>query len=95
MLLTAAAFDQQVTVLFSDDGVFQLMSGQRPRGAGQRPFATFLGALSFYDVDALFVEMESLQERGLKVEQLVLPVQLVARNDVAALLDEQDVLVSC
>lgn len=94
MLLTTAAFDQKIRVLFLDDGVFQLLSGQQP-GTGRKAVGTLLGALSLYDVDDIWVERESLQERGLSPEQLLLPAAVVARREVAALLNQADVLVGC
>lgn len=95
MLLTTAAFDQQVRVLFLDDGVFQLLSGQQAAKWGRKPIDSLLGALGLYDVEEIFVERESLQERGLSQYPLILSARIVARADVAALLSEQDVLVSC
>ncbi|WP_045225785.1 sulfurtransferase complex subunit TusC [Methyloterricola oryzae] len=92
-LLTVAAFDQTVRVLFLDDGVFQLLDAQRPRG--RRSVAAQLQALALYDVDEVFAERESLQERGVSTKDLVLPARLVARAEVPALLDAADILIAC
>ena len=46
MLLTAAAFDQSVSVLFADDGVLQLKKHQHPQ------------TLAFKDTAAIFTALE-------------------------------------
>lgn len=93
-LLTTAAFDQDVCVLFVDDGVLQLKYGQNPAASALKDTAAIFKALSIYDVDSLYVESESLLSRGLSVEDLMLPVQVIKRIDVNALIGRQDVIVS-
>jgi len=95
IILTTAAFDQTVRLLFIDDGVFQLQRDQRPETIDFKHIAPIFGALELYDIEELWVEEESLRERGIKVERLIMPVRLVARCDLAALMEVQDVVVSC
>lgn len=94
MLLTVAAFDQAVQVLFLDDGVFQLKRGQNPERLGLKDTSAILRALELYDVNTLYVELESLSARGLAKDDLLLPVKLIPRADVHQLLLAQDVIVS-
>ncbi len=93
MLLTTAAFDQQVCVLFADDGVLQLKRLQNPVAAQLKDTAAIFRALEIYDVNALYVEIESLQSRGLGIEDLILPVQLISRSEVNQLMRQHDVLL--
>ena len=95
MLLTVAAFDQPARVLFLDDGVFLLKPGQRPEALGLKPVEPWLAALQIYDVEELWVEEESLTERGLKFQSLALPVQAIRRAEVGKLAGEADIVVSC
>ncbi len=95
MLMTVAAFDQPVRVLFLDDGVFLLKSGQSPEGLGLKPLAPLLSALETYDVEDLWVEEESLAERGLDPASLFLPVRSVSRAEVTRLVSAADVVVGC
>lgn len=92
-LLTTAAFDQSVSVLFLDDGVLQLKAGQNPAALALKDTAAVFQALQIYDVEQLFVEEESLQERGLRAADLILPVQLIRRPEINALLQRHDVLI--
>lgn len=95
MLMTVAAFDQPVRVLFLDDGVFLLQSGQRPEVLGLKPVAPLLRALEVYDVQDLWVEEESLAWRGLCRESLILPTQAIRRAEIAGFIAAADIVVAC
>lgn len=69
--LIGAAFEQQVTMAFVDDGVYQLISGQDTRELGSRNYSATFGALGDYDVGAMLVEQASMELRGLKQSDLV------------------------
>jgi tRNA 2-thiouridine synthesizing protein C len=92
VILTAAAFDQHVALLFLDDGVFQLKKGQQPEKTGLKDTAAIFNALEIYDVNELYTEVESLQERGLKPGDLSLPVKEFYRKDINNLLKQFDVV---
>lgn len=70
VVLIGAAFDQDVSLAFLDDGVFQLTKGQNTDGIGVKNFSPTFRALGDYDVTKLFVEAESLAERGLTTDDL-------------------------
>lgn len=93
MLLTTAAFDQQVGVLFVDDGVFQLKSHQNPASMALKDTPAVFGALEIYDIHELYVEIESLQARGLDAGDLILPVKLIHRSEISPLMRQHDVVV--
>lgn len=65
VVLIGAAFDQDVSLAFLDDGVFQLTRGQNTEAIGVKNFSPTFRALGDYDVTKLYVERESLEERGL------------------------------
>ena len=92
IILTAAAFDQEVGILLLDDAVFQIKSGQHPEKLGMKDTASVYKALEIYDVKQIYVEAESLQERGLKPGDLCLPVQELYRKDIAALMKRHDII---
>ena len=93
MILTAAAFDQQVSVLFADDGVLQLKRLQNPSAMALKDTAAVFKALEIYDVNALYVEIESLQARGLEPADLILPVQGVHRSEISGLMRRHDIVL--
>jgi tRNA 2-thiouridine synthesizing protein C len=91
-ILTTAAFDQKVSILLLDDGVFQLKIGQHPEKIGMKDTAAIFNALEIYDVNNIYTEVESMQERGLKPGDLCLPVQEFYRKDIAGLMKRFDVV---
>ena len=65
VVLISAAFDQDVSLAFVGDGVWQLKKGQQTKGIETKNFSPTYRALEGYDVEKLYVERESLDERGL------------------------------
>ena len=92
VVLIGAAFEQDVSMLFIEDGVYQLKKGQDTKDVDMKNFSPTYRALEMYDVEKLFVEQESLDERGLTEEDLVVPVEVIARDQVAGLMEEQEVI---
>lgn len=71
VVLIGAAFEQDVALAFVDDGVFQLAKSQNTDGIGVKNFSPTFRALGDYDVQKLYVERESLEERGLSEDDLM------------------------
>ncbi len=69
--LIGAAFDQDVSMAFIDDGVFQIKSGQDTSATGMKNFSPAYQALGDYEITRLYVERESLEARGLNVDDLM------------------------
>ncbi len=94
VVLISAAFDQDVSLAFLDDGVYQLAKGQNPKGIETKNFSPTYRALEGYDIEKLYVERESLEARGLAEEDLLVDVQVLGAAEMAALMDEMDVMIS-
>jgi tRNA 2-thiouridine synthesizing protein C len=94
VILVAAAFDQDVSVVFLDDGVCQLKKNQDTTGIGMKNFSRTFGALDDYGVGKIYVEKESLEARGLTASDLVIPVKVLAAADLGELMAQQDVVIS-
>ncbi len=94
VVLIAAAFEQDVSLVFMDDGVYQIKKGQNTEGIGVKNFSPTYRALEGYDVEKLYVEKESLESRGMTTDDLVVPVQVLDKDQLAALMEEQEVILS-
>ena len=94
VVLIAAAFDQDVSVVFVDDGVCQLIKNQDTTAIGMKNFSNTYRALDDYDVEKIYVEQESLDARGLTTEDLIIPVEVVAADNLRDIMAEQDVVIS-
>jgi tRNA 2-thiouridine synthesizing protein C len=94
VVLISAAFDQDVSLAFLDDGVYQLMKGQHTKALDVKNFSPTYRALEGYDIEKLFVERESLEARGLSEENLIVPVEVLSREEMGKLMEEQHVVIS-
>jgi tRNA 2-thiouridine synthesizing protein C len=94
VVLITAAFDQQVSLVFVDDGVWQLKKGQQTKGIETKNFSPTYRALEDYDVEKLYVERESLDARGLAEEDLIVAVTVLPAAELGKLMAEQDVVLS-
>ena len=108
VVLIGAAFDQDVSLAFIDDGVFQIAKGQDTKTLGVKNFSPTYRALGDYGVTKLYVEKESLAERGL-TEGDLMPITYEDENDdwaekpslvfvdraeMAKVMSEQDIVLS-
>lgn len=93
-VLISAAFDQDVSVVFIDDGVFQLKKGHDTKAINMKNFSPTYRALEGYGIEKLYVEKESLEARGLTAADLIVPVEIVDAATLAELMDQQDVIIS-
>ena len=94
VVLISAAFDQDVSLVFADDGVYQLKKGQATKAVGMKNFSPTYRALEGYDIEKLYVEKESMEARGLAADDLIVDVEVLGAAELAALLEEQDVVLS-
>lgn len=94
VVLIGAAFEQDVSLAFLGDGVFQLAKGQDTKAVEVKNFSPTFRALEDYDVTKLYVEREALEARGLTEEDLVVPVQVMESAEIAQIMEEQDVVLS-
>jgi tRNA 2-thiouridine synthesizing protein C len=108
VVLIGAAFEQDVSLAFIGDGVYQLVKGQDTQGIGMKNFSPTYAALGDYDVNKIYVEKESLEERGLSLDDLQHlvwedededwaekdSIRLVSRSELADVIDDQDVVLS-
>lgn len=106
VVLIAGAFEQQVKLIFMDDGVYQLIKNQNPSAIGMKNFSKTFGALGDYDVEQIYVDYESLNLRGLSVSDLQplthetaggtehLSIKVVPRSELADIIDSADILLN-
>ena len=108
IVLISAAFEQDVSLAFIDDGVYQITKGQNTDGIGQKNFSNTYKALGDYEIKKLYVSKESLEERGLTQDDLMdlvwededddwtekPSIILVDRSEMANVMAEQEVTLS-
>ena len=94
VVLITAAFDQDVSLVFIDDGVYQLKRGMQTKAIEIKNFSPAYRALEGYDIEKLYVERESLEARGLTEDDLVVGVTVLDSAAMAELMAQQHVVLS-
>ena len=108
VVLIGAAFEQEVTLAFVDDGVYQLLQNQDTSALGTKNFSPTYRALGDYDVNRIFVERESMELRGLTKDDLMPltwededddyaekdSVHVVSSVELAEIFEQQDVILN-
>ncbi len=108
VVLIGAAFEQNVSLAFVDDGVYQIVKDQDTKAIGMKNFSPTYKALGDYDIKQIYVEKESLDARGLtKADLLDLKwedeeedyaekdsIHVVSAAELAEILDQQEVVFS-
>ncbi len=94
VVLISAAFEQDVSLAFIDDGVYEIVKGQDTKGSEMKNFSPTYRALEGYDIEKLYVEKESMDARGLTEKDLLVPVKMLTAKEMADLMESQDVVMS-
>ncbi len=94
VVLVSAAFDQDVSMVFVDDGVYELIKGMNTKGIEVKDFSKTYRALDGYDIEKLYVEQSSMDARGLTEADLIVDVTVLDSAEMASLMAEQDVVIS-
>jgi tRNA 2-thiouridine synthesizing protein C len=108
VVLIGAAFEQDVALAFLDDGVYQLTKGQATDEVGMKNFSPTYRALGDYDVNKIYVEQESLDARGLTLDDLQAltyededddwaekdSIKVVSAAEMAEIMEQSDVVLS-
>jgi tRNA 2-thiouridine synthesizing protein C len=108
VVLIGAAFEQDVSLAFLDDGIYQITKGQETEDIGMKNFSPTYKALGDFDVNKIYVEKESMEARGLTLDDL-LPltyededddwaekdsIKVVSASELAEIMDQSDVVLS-
>ena len=92
--LASSVFDQQLAILFTGEGVWQLLKEQQGDRIQQKNYDTMLSAFPLYDITELYVDETSLLERGLSVKDFAIPVKCLSQQDTESFFSNHDVHLS-
>ncbi len=84
-----AVFEMNVCVVFVDDGVYLLARGQDPSGIDMKSLADGFVGLPDVGIKEFYVHDESLAQRGLTTEDLVMDAKAVSAAEI------QQILAGC
>ena len=88
--MAAAAFEQPVSLLFLDEGVWHLLPDQASGLIDAKSVEKTLASLSLYDIEALYADSASLRARGIATEDLVEGVSAVGSDQASELISKHE-----
>jgi len=93
VMLIFGAFEEDYTAVFVDDGVLDLKKDKDASGLEMKEFSTTYRVMEDYGIEKVYVDGESMKERGITPEDLMIPVEVVDRNAIAKAMAEQDIVI--
>lgn len=87
-VLTGAAFDLDISVLFLHNGVFQIKKGQDNSASELKQVTKTFAALNDFGVDKLYAYDISLAAAGLSEQQLFVDVEVVKHGFIRGLIKQ-------
>ena len=87
-IMGIGVFEMDISVIFVDDGVYALIKGQNPAKLDMKSLGDAFPMLPDFGVTKFYVHDQSLSERGLTVDDLVIDVEILDDAGVARILEE-------
>lgn len=91
-VLIMGAYEQDISLLFVDDGVYAIKKGMDTTPLGIKNFSPTFRVLEGYDIEKLYIDKESMESRGLTLDDFVVEPEVLDKEQIAKLMEEQDVL---
>lgn len=103
-VLITAAFEQHANIVFVDDGVYQIKSGQDTADINMKNFSPTYGIIEMEKEDAdedddidmnwrIIVEKESMEARGLTKDDFKVDVEILSAAELADVIDASDCVI--
>lgn len=93
LALTAAAFDQEVSIVFMGDGVCQLLANQDTGQIGIRNFAPTFRTFEDYGIRQVYAEKEALTRYGVGTDDLLIDIELIDTGALSRMMTKQDIIL--
>jgi len=88
-ILITGAYEQDLSLVFIGDGVYTLKKEQDTAKLGIKGFMKTWRTLEGYDIEKLYVDRKSLEDRGLTEDDLIVDVELKSSEELNVLMNEQ------
>ncbi|WOT06830.1 sulfurtransferase complex subunit TusC [Shewanella youngdeokensis] len=91
LALLSASFEQEVSLIFTDEGILNLLDNQEPELIGAKDYIATFGALPMYDVDTILVCQQSMQTLAIQASDFKIDVEVCSAAKIThhlSLVDE-------
>lgn len=89
LIFALAAVDHQVCVIFSDDALYQLVKADDSAELMVKDFRRSFKLFELYDIEDVYICAESLRQRQLQANALLLDAQPLESSELSQLLYTQ------
>ena len=91
LMLVSGVFEQPTSVVFMDDGIWQLVGDGSK--IDRKDTTRALNALPMYDVESLYADQTSLSQHGIASHDIDLPVKVISVSEITHLIHDHDVVI--
>ena len=88
--LILGSYEQNVSVVFYQHGVFQTLAHQDPESIRQKDYISTIKALDIYDIENVYAHVASLKEYGLETSELLPNVDIIDDDALLVLKHKAD-----
>lgn len=93
-ILTAAAFEQPLSLLFTGEGVYQLLQRQQPEGIQAKNLAATLPVLPLYDVENIYIDQQAAEKRAISASDCLVEAEFMDIPAMQQLFAKHDCVLS-
>ena len=94
-ILISGAYEQEISLVFLGDGVYNIKKDQDTSELGIKGFVKTYRTLEGYDIEKLYVDKKSMEDRGLTVDDLIIPVEVKTSKEINVMMNEQHAVFPC
>ncbi|HZD59332.1 MAG TPA: sulfurtransferase complex subunit TusC [Anaerolineae bacterium] len=91
-VLIMGAYEQDISLIFVDDGVYSIKKGMDTTQLGIKNFSPTFRVLEGYDIEKLYIDRESMESRGLTLDDFVVEPEVLDKEEITKLMEEQDAI---
>ena len=94
MALASGVVVQDVSYVFLDDGIYQLLKGQNGAAIQSKTLGNALETLALYGIEDVYADQQSLRARSIDIADLLPGIQLIDHGDISKLIEGSDTVFS-
>ena len=79
-MLATSAYTESLAAFIMDDGVYQLIQQQQSAAILAKDHSAMFKLCELYDIENIYVSAESLAERDITFDQLLIPVKVLTQE---------------
>ncbi len=91
--MLSASFEQEVSIIFTDEAVLHLLPEQQPELVGSKDYLSTFKALSLYDIDTVLVCQNSAVQFGITAKDFNFEAELASEKHIQTLIQQSNEVV--